>query len=83
MEQLMNHGNLLVGLSLDQRLERKQWVVPRMVGYSRMCHGVGAWTSMRSGKSCVERIQNWGTEKVSTGQSIKQFRKLGKLGWKF
>lgn len=53
MEQLMNHGNLLVSLTLDQRPERKQWVVSHTVECSRSCHGLGASTSIRPGTSFV------------------------------
>lgn len=46
-EQLMNHGSLLVRISLEERLKRKEWVVPHMVEHSRSYHGLRPWTSAR------------------------------------
>lgn len=47
MEQLMNHGSLLVRISLDQRLQRKEWLVPHKVEHSRSYHGPKPCTRVR------------------------------------
>lgn len=47
MELLLNHSSLLVRISLDQRLQRKEWLVPHMVEHSRSYHGPKPCTRVR------------------------------------
>lgn len=46
MEQLMSNSSLFVRIRLDQRLGRKEWLVPHMAEHSREYHSLKPWTSV-------------------------------------